>query len=139
MVTALLPSPSATPVVTPTPPPPPPTSPPAPASFSFAIVPRFAGGAGGTVTATPMADRVHYHVVVTGLVPGSAHTVHDHVGSCGGANLSRHLSVLATGVANGAGSLTFDATVPAFEFGSGRIVIVYDSARPVLITGCAAL
>jgi len=82
---------------------------------------------------------VQYHIEITGLVPGSTHTIHDHRGSCAAANLSAHLSTLATATADGAGRIRVDTTVPSFEFGSGRIVIVYDSARPVLITGCALL
>jgi hypothetical protein len=78
-------------------------------------------------------------VVVTGLVARSIHTIHDHVGMCGSANVSTHLAVLATATADRRGDIVFDATVPSFDFGPGRIVIVYDNARPILITGCAAL
>lgn len=105
----------------------------------FAIRPLVAGGATGTVTTVTSAAGVHYHVVVTGLAPGSAHTVHDHAGSCSSASTSVHLTVLATATADSRGVITFDATVPAFFFGPTRILIVYSSARPVLITGCATL
>jgi hypothetical protein len=110
-----------------------------PAPMTFAITPLFPGGAAGTITALRSSSGAHYHVVVTGLVPRSVHTIHDHTGTCASANGSTHLAVLATATANSRGVIVFDATVPGFDFGAGRIVIVYDSARPILITGCAAL
>jgi hypothetical protein len=123
------PAPSHAPIPTP--------KPPAPATF--AIRQLFPGGAAGTVTVLSSSSGVHYHVVVTGLAPNSVHTVHDHAGVCGSASGSRHLAVLTTATADRRGVIVFDATVPTFDFGAGRIVIVYDSARPILITGCAAL
>jgi hypothetical protein len=109
------------------------------ASTPFTIRPLFPGGAAGTVTVTTSATGVHFHIEVTHLVAGSVHAIHDHRGICGAANRSGHLSVLAVLTAGPAGVIAFDATVPAFQSGVGRIVIVYDSALPVLITGCAAL
>jgi hypothetical protein len=110
-----------------------------PALMTFAITPLFPGGAAGTITVLRSSSGAHYHVVVTGLVAHSVHTVHDHAGTCGSANGSRHLAVLATATADRRGVIVFDATVPSFDFGPGRVVIVYDSARPILVTGCAAL
>jgi hypothetical protein len=107
--------------------------------MAFVIRPLFASGATGTITEASSSTGVHLHVTITGLLPGSAHTIHDHAGTCGSANRSIHLAVLTTAVTNSHGVIAFDATVPAFEFGAGRIVIVYDTAQPVLITGCAAL
>lgn len=109
------------------------------ASLTVAITPLFPGGAAGTITVGRSSGGVHYHVIVTRLVPGSVHTVHDHVGTCGSASTGMHLAVLTTATADGHGVIVFDTTVPPFDFGAGRIVIVYDSARPVLITGCATL
>jgi hypothetical protein len=106
---------------------------------TFAITPLFPGGAAGTVTVLSSSSGVHYHVIVTGLAANSVHTIHDHAGMCGSANGSRHLAVLTTATADSRSVIVFDATVPTFDFGAGRIVIVYDSARPLLITGCAAL
>jgi hypothetical protein len=121
------------------------TAPPVPAPAApprvsnFAIQPRFPGGARGNVAAVVTSNGVHYHVVVTGLVPGSAHTIHDHFGTCSGSSGSRHLAILNTSTADSSGMIVFDTTVPAFDFGANRIVIVYNSASPQLITGCAAL
>lgn len=149
------PAPTAPPVPTPSPSPkaaPAPTAiPVAPATpvatapvasprvSAFAIEPRFPGGAGGTVVAAATSRGVHYHVVVTGLVPGSAHTIHDHLGTCSASPGSRHLAVLDTSTADSRGTIVIDTTVPAFDFGANRIVIVYNTASPQLITGCAAL
>ena len=108
-------------------------------TMTFAIRPLFPGGAGGIVTAVVAAGGVQYHIVVRNLVPGSAHTIHDHLGSCTGAGGSRHLAILDTSRADSSGTIGFDAAVPAFDFGADRIVIVYDTARPLLITGCATL
>jgi hypothetical protein len=107
--------------------------------MTFAIRPLFPLGAAGTVTATISSVGVHYHVIVTGLAAGSVHTIHDHVGTCGSAGGSRHVAVLTTAAAGSQGDIIFDTTVPASDFGAGHIVIVYNSARPLLITGCAAL
>jgi len=107
--------------------------------MTFAIAPLVPGGAMGSVNAQPAGNIVSYHVVVTGLVPGSTHTIHDHSGSCTNANGSAHLSVLATTVADSSGVVAFDTTVPAFEFGAGRIVIVYETGSPLRIIGCASL
>jgi hypothetical protein len=113
------------------------TQPPAPTAFT--ITPLVPGGAAGSITVGSSRSGVHYHVVVTGLVARSAHTIHDHVGTCGSATGSTHLAVLATATADSHGVIVFDTTVPPFDFGAGRIVIVYDSPRPILITGCATL
>jgi hypothetical protein len=121
----------------PAPQPQPPTARPAP--MTLAITPLFPGGAAGSVTVVSSSRSVHYHVIVSGLVPGSAHTVHDHVGKCGSASRGMHLAVLATATADSHGVIVFDTTVSPFDFGAGRIVIVYDTARPILITGCAML
>ncbi len=107
--------------------------------MTFAITPLFAGGAAGTITVLLMNGVARYHGVVTGLVPGSAHTIHDHAGTCSGSLGSRHLAVLVNASADARGVLAFDAIVPAADFGAGRIVIVYQSARASLIAGCATL
>src|SRR4029077_65266 len=105
----------------------------------FLIRPLLASGTTGTITEAGSSMGVDLQVTITGLLPGSAHTVDDPAGTCGSDNMSIHLALLATAVANSRGVIAFDATVPAFEFGAGRIVIVYATAQPVLITGCAAL
>ena len=105
----------------------------------FAIVPVVAGGPSGTVTVTASGSSVRYHVVVTGLAPGSLHTIHDHLGRCSSAGSSEHLTVLATPAANGEGVIDFQTTVGPFLAGAGRIVIVYSNAIANLITGCADL
>jgi hypothetical protein len=143
------PSPARTPVPTSRPTPaaaapsdPPPQTPQAasqPAASTFAINPLFAGGAAGTVSAATSSSNVQLDIVVTGLVAHSVHTIHDHAGRCDAANRSPHLAVLATAAADAGGVITVHATVPPSEFGAGRIVIVYDTARPLLITGCAEL
>ena len=129
----------ATPAAMPVPSPKPQPAMPPPASATFGITPLFPLGAAGTITAVSSSRGAHYHVTVTGLVAGSVHTIHDHAGTCGSASRSMHLAVLATATADSHGVIVFDTTVPPFDFGAGRIVIVYDSARPVLITGCAML
>jgi hypothetical protein len=126
-------APATEPVPTPAPHP---TMPP-PAARTFAITPLLAGGAAGSVVAVSSASGVRYRLTVTGLVPGSAHTIHDHAGSCASANRSVHLAVLATATANSRGVIVVEGSLPAFYFDAARIVIVYDTARPVLITGCA--
>ena len=78
-------------------------------------------------------------IVVRGLVPGSVHAIHDHLGNCGAANASQHLTVLAISRANGAGVISVTVPVSQFLMGANRIVIVYQTAAPNLITGCADL
>ena len=129
-------TPRPTPLPTATPAPPSPTPTP---STSLSIRPLFPGGASGTIVATVQGAVVQYSITVTGLQPGSAHTIHDHLGSCAAPGASTHLSVLTTAIADGNGLIAFHTSVPTSEFGAGRIVIVYNSARPVLITGCASL
>jgi hypothetical protein len=135
-------SPHATMTATASPPPalaptPEPAQP--PAGTTFAIEPLFAGGAAGSVTALPTASGVRLHVVVTRLVPGSVHAIHDHRGACSPASRSAHLSVLGVLRADASGTIVFDTTVTFFQYGAGRIVIVYDSATPAIITGCASI
>lgn len=107
--------------------------------MSFAILPLFPAGAAGTITVVLAGGVAQYHVVVTGLVPRSVHTVHDHAGSCATGLSSTHLGVLAVATADGRGVAVFDATVPARDYGAGRIVLVYQSARATIIAGCATL
>jgi hypothetical protein len=144
------PTPAATPTTTPTPPAPVPPAPPpvapqvvplppAPVPTTFAITPLTAGGAGGSVMVTLSGGVARYHLTVTGLVPGSVHTIHDHLGSCTRAASTMHLAVLTTQAADGGGSIIADVTVPARDAGTGRIVIVYSSASPAVVTGCADL
>jgi hypothetical protein len=113
--------------------------PPPPATAGFAIVPLTAGGAGGSVTVTLSGGVARYHLVVTGLVPGSVHTIHDHLGLCARAASTTHLAVLTTQAADAGGTIVADTTLPARDAGNGRIVIVYSSASPAFITGCADL
>jgi hypothetical protein len=109
------------------------------APLTFAIMPLFPAGAGGTITVVLAGAVVHYHVIVTGLVPRSSHTVHDHSGTCAGGLSSTHLGVLAVATADAHGVAIFGATVPAREYGADRIVLVYQSARATIIAGCATL
>jgi hypothetical protein len=147
-------TPPASPTAAPTPPPPPPstvvpaTARPTPApmqpmtasmSSTFAIRPLVGGGPNGSVTVTTSNGGVRYHVVVSGLAPGSRHTIHDHLGRCSNAGGSQHLDVLATLAADGSGVIVIDRSVGAFLSGPGRIVIVYSNATTDLITGCADL
>jgi hypothetical protein len=106
---------------------------------TYAITAVASGGPTGTVSATPGSMTVTLRVMVLGLAPRSVHTIHDHLGNCASASASRHLSVLATATADAAGILSFEVTVPMFQAGSGRIVIVYADARAAVITGCAQL
>jgi hypothetical protein len=110
-----------------------------PAPLTFQITPSIPGGASGVITEVGSSDAVHFHVIVTGLVAGSGHAIHEHAGTCAAANRSVHLTVLTTAMADSHGVIVFDTSLPAFYFGPSRIVIVYDGARPVLIAGCATL
>ncbi|HEY6378684.1 MAG TPA: hypothetical protein VI316_05845 [Candidatus Dormibacteraeota bacterium] len=118
-----------------------PTPPPPPASTAriVAILPLVAGGASGSVTEVTGAGGRRLQITVQGLAPGSVHAIHDHLGSCGGANASQHLTVLAIATADSAGMIRITVPVSSFLFGAGRIVIVYQTASPKLITGCADL
>jgi hypothetical protein len=131
--------PAPTPVVQPRAPSGPASTPAHAAPMAFVITPLFPAGAGGTVSVVVTNGLAHYHLEVTGLVPGSAHTIHDHGGSCAGGLASRHLVVLATASADSRGVIAVDATVPAVDFGPGRIVLVYQGARATVIAGCATL
>lgn len=146
------PPPSSVPATTPspaapstmTPPPavaaPPPAAPPLPpGDGTFAIRPLTAGGASGSVTVSITGGVARYHLVVAGLVPGSVHTIHDHLGSCSNAGATMHLTVLTTTAADRTGSIVADVSVPAGDAGPNRIVIVYANASPAVITGCADL
>ncbi|TMC49968.1 MAG: hypothetical protein E6J14_07155 [Chloroflexi bacterium] len=110
-----------------------------PMTAVFAIRPSSAGGAGGSVSVTLSGGTAHYHLVVTGLRPGSTHAIHDHLGSCAAAGSSNHLTVLAVPTASPAGVITVDTSVRAVDAGSGRIVIVYATANATVISGCADL
>ena len=116
-----------------------PAQPIAVSSTTFPIRPLVAGGPSGAVTVTTADGAVRYHIVVRGLVPGSAHAIHDHLGFCGDAGVSDHLRVLAIVTADPSGTAAVDTAVPMFDAGAGRIVIVYASPSPALITGCADL
>jgi hypothetical protein len=134
------PIPTMTPdTATPAPSVPPPPSQAASDVTTYAITALAAGGPTGTVSATPGSMVVTLRVTVLGLAPRSVHTIHDHLGSCASAPASRHLSVLTTAMADAAGMIRFDVAVPMFQSGSGRIVIVYATTRPDVITGCAQL
>ena len=116
-----------------------PAQPMAASSTTFPIRPRVPGGPSGSVTVTTAGGAERYHIVVRGLAPGSTHAIHDHLGICGDANVSAHLRVLAVPTADATGTAVVDTVVRAFDAGAGRIVIVYASAIPALITGCAEL
>jgi len=116
-----------------------PALPMAASSTAFPIRPLVQGGPSGAVTVTATRGAVRLHVVVRGLVPGSAHAIHDHLGLCGDANVSDHLRVLGVPVADATGTAVADAVVPAFDAGPGRILIVYASPVPAVITGCAGI
>jgi hypothetical protein len=105
----------------------------------FPLRPLVAGGPSGSVTSTAPSGTVRLHIVLSGLVPGSSHAVHDHLGVCSDAGRSEHLRVLAISTADRSGTIIIDTAVPAFDAGAGRIVIVYATPTPALITGCADL
>jgi hypothetical protein len=107
--------------------------------MTFPITALFPGGAAGTISVVNSPSGARYRVMGHGLMPGSGHTIHDHAGACGSANQSTHLAILIMATANSRGVIVFDTTVPTFDFGAGRIVIVYGSGQPLLITGCAEL
>ena len=92
-----------------------------------------------TVTVTASGGAAHLHIVVTGLAPGSTHAIHDHLGSCGMAARSIHLTVLAVATAGMDGVISVTVAVPAFDAGAGRIVLVYATPVPSVIIGCATL
>jgi hypothetical protein len=119
--------------------PPPPPPPPASSARTVAILPLVTGGASGSVTELSGAGGLRLQVTVQGLVPGSVHAIHDHLGGCGGANASEHLTVLTIATADSAGMIRVTVPVSSFLTGAGRIVIVYQTASPRLITGCADL
>jgi hypothetical protein len=108
-------------------------------SATVRIRPLVPGGPMGSTTISSSSGTVHYHIVISGLMPGSAHAVHDHLGFCSGAGRSEHLRVLAVATADRSGTINIDTAVPAFDMGAGRIVIVYASSAPTLIIGCADL
>jgi hypothetical protein len=116
-----------------------PAQPMAASSTTFPIRPLVEGGPSGAVSVTTAGGAVRYRIVIHGLAPGSSHAIHDHLGFCGGANVSDHLRVLAVSTADGSGTVVVDTLVPAFDAGTGRIVIVYASPIPARITGCADL
>ena len=80
-------------------------------------------------------EEVHNCNASSGLRPPAAM----RLGFCGTAGRSEHLSVLAVATADPSGTITLDTSVPAVDAGAGRIVIVYASPAPVLITACADL
>jgi hypothetical protein len=103
------------------------------------IKPLVAGGAFGSVTEVIGSGGARLQIAVQGLMPGSVHAIHDHLGNCAAANASQHLTVLAIARANGAGMISVTVPVSRFLTGGNRIVIVYQTAAPQLITGCANL
>jgi hypothetical protein len=145
---ATTPTPTPTAAPTPTPssptaPPPPvvtsPPPPPPPPSTTFPIVPLTARGASGSVVVTLSGNVARYHLDVTGLAPGSVHTIHDHLGACSRAAATPHLTVLTTMAADSTGAIVADVTVPAADAGPNRIVIVYSTGSATVVTGCADL
>ena len=109
-------------------------------SSTFPI--RAVGGAraGGSVTiSTSGGDIVRYTVLISGLSPGSLHTVHDHLGRCADIEQSQHLAVLAVAAASSEGVIDLNLTESAFLAGSGRILLVYATAAANSVTGCADL
>jgi hypothetical protein len=107
--------------------------------MSSTIMPFAGSGVGGSVSVTITGATAHYHIVITGLAPGSTHAVHDHLGLCSAAARSEHLTILAVATANAGGVIDLQAQAPAFDAGADRIVLVYASAAASLITGCADL
>lgn len=110
-----------------------------PSTETFTITPAIAGGATGNVTVTRASRTVRYHIVVTGVAPNSTHAIHDHLGSCAQAGVSQHLMTLDVATAGRGGDLVVDLAVPSFDAGAGRILLVYTSASPTVISGCAQL
>ena len=88
---------------------------------------------------TSGGGTVRYTVLISGLAPGSPHTVHDHLGRCADIEQSRHLTVLAVGTASSEGVIDLSLTESAFLAGSGRILLVYATAAADTVTGCADL
>ena len=77
-------------------------------------------------------------VVVAGLAPGSAHSVHIHAGSCGAAIFGRHILILGTIVGGGMGSGAVSTRV-GLTYTTDRYVIVYANLSPASIIGCSDL
>jgi hypothetical protein len=120
------------------PPQPPVVGQPAVRAGSFPLLPFGARGAVGSVMVSAQNRVFSVAVSARNLAPGSLHTVHLHAGSCAGAYLGRHILVLGTMAAGGAGAGSVSTSV-AFPYASGRYVIVYSSLAAVTIIGCADL
>lgn len=105
---------------------------------SFPLIPFGARGASGTVMVTADGMGFTLSVAAAGLVPGSAHSVHLHAGSCASAFIARHLLILGTMVGNGMGGGAIPSRV-GLAYSLGRYVIVYANLSPATIIGCADL
>jgi hypothetical protein len=123
---------------TPALPPPPVVPQPTVRDGAFPLIPFGMRGAVGSVVVSAQGGSFAVTVSARNLAPGSMHTVHLHFGSCAGAYLGRHIVVLGTMTANGAGSGTVSASL-GFPYATGRYVIVYSSLAAVTIIGCADL
>lgn len=133
------PVPLATLAPAPTPPAPPPVVPqPSVRGGAFPLIPFGMRGAMGSVTVTARGGGFALTVNARNLAPGSLHTVHLHAGNCAGAYLGRHILVLGTMAAGGAG-LGSVSTSLGFPYATERYVIVYSSLAAVTIIGCADL
>lgn len=127
------PSPSATAFQTPTAPPP---SPPAPATLRFPLL-AVSEPVAGQVVITPGSGSYQLSVNVSGLPPGTVHSVHLHFGSCPSTGV--HLAVLGSLVADAGGVGSMTVTIARPYSGSGRFVIVYAGPSAGALAGCAQL
>jgi len=76
-------------------------------------------------------------VQVSGMAPGSVHSVHLHFGTCPTAGV--HLLVLGTLHAGPAGTASVVLRLPGTFVGDGRFVIVYVGPSAGPLGGCAQL
>ncbi|HLJ67170.1 MAG TPA: hypothetical protein VKX16_07395 [Chloroflexota bacterium] len=93
----------------------------------------------GVVSAVQHAGNTSLTVSVSGLAPYSIHAVHVHLGSCRAPYAGAHIYVLGFLRANSRGyaSVTGPGLSPYYP--ATTYVIIYNSAVPALIVGCATL
>ncbi len=135
------PSPTSAPALAPPVRPAPlPPVPPAPVAIRmFGLVPVGGSMTSGSILVQPVNGLLRATLSARGLLPGTVHTVHIHLGTCANPYGGLHLTVLGLMFAASDGTGFLSAPIAPVYLSSGHYLIVYANNAPQRIIACANL
>ncbi len=134
------PLPTRSPAPAPVRPAPLPPAPPAPVAIRmFGLVPVGGSMTSGSILVQPVNGLLRATLSARGLLPGTVHTVHIHLGTCANPYGGLHLTVLGVMFAASDGTGFLSAPIAPVYLSSGHYLIVYANNAPQRIIACANL